>query len=51
MTADLAHVGMPKANGMVRLLLFEAAKSILMAVVLVPTSTRVYTILTVLRIH
>lgn len=51
MTADLAHVWMPEANGMVRLLFFEAAKSIALAVSLVPTSARFYTVLAVLRIH
>lgn len=51
MTADLAHVGMPKANGMVRLLFFEVVKSIPLAVSLVPAPTRFYTVLAVLRIH
>lgn len=51
MTADLAHVWMPKANGMVGLLFFEAAKSILLAVAPVPTRARFYTVLTVLRTH
>lgn len=51
MATDLAHMGMPKPDGIVRLLFFEATEPIPLAVLLVRTRSQVNTILTVLRIH
>lgn len=48
MTANLAHMGMPKPDRMVRLLFFQAAESIALAVLLVRTCSRVDPILAVL---
>lgn len=48
MTADLAHMGMPKSDRVVRLLFLEVTD---LGVLLVRACSRVYTVLAVLRSH